>query len=616
MRLIQRIALLTLLIVALPMISFSQNYRNTFEEGKALFDRGQYALVVSKLAPITSLDQDNDMVRYASFYYAVSAYRSNDPVTAKSMFMQISQRFSSWPMQDEVNFWLGKINFEQQNYREAINFLDLILNNQFSDEIQRLKDYHFGQITDMDLLTSLLTENPNESVLASQLANQILKKEVADQDIDLLDSLASRYDLKLDLGIDGIEDSPKKSMYNVGVFLPFTFRNDSVRLERIQQEWTVRFYEGVKIGLEKLSEEGVYINVVAFDTRSNEVSLDAMLQTEEARSLDLIIGPVFQSAVLKVSAFAKEQRINMLNPLSSNSEIINNNPFAFLYNPSNESLAIAAAEYAKKHFTHNKNVAIFYSGIGDRPRADLYKELIEKDSFNIPIFQLIRPQESSLIQQILVEEEEVDKDSAVVAQMMAEMDSLREAGEEQWEIYTEQDFVYDTLLILPDSIGHIFVASDVASLSASTVSAIEARPDTIQYISSTSWLSSEQSISFSQLERIGAIFTGSNWIDYGTPEVAEFRERYEFAFNAYPSKADRLGDAYMGYDIIVTYGRLLGQYGKYFQLGLKRRESINGELTGRFDYRFSNDNRNIPIYRVIDSQVVPINKIPDTNDEN
>lgn len=594
----------------------AQDLLAIFQEGKALFDGGQHALAVSKLAPLTSLDADNDMVRYASFYYAVSSYRSNDAATAKNMFLQISQRFPGWEKQEEVNFWLGKLSLEAKDYKQGLSYLDGVSAGDFQEPIQKLKDYHFAQITDEATLTSLLEENPDQVVLASQLANQILKKPVADQDVDRLNELASQYDLKLELGVEGIASSPKKEIYNIGVFLPYAYRGDSVRLENLMDQWPVRFYEGVQLAMEKLAEEGVGVNVITFDTRSNEASLSSMLQSEDAKSLDLIIGPVFQRAVLEVSAFAKENQINMINPLSSNSEVIKDNPFAFLYFPSNESLAMVAADYARQHFTENKNVAVFYSGFGDLPRAELYRDILEKDSFNIPIFQRIRPEESSLIQKLLVEEKEVDRDSAVVAEMLAEMDSLQEAGVEDWEIYDERDFVYDTLQILPDSIGHIFVASDVASLGASAVSAVDARPDTIMYISSSRWLGSEQSINFGQLERINAIFTGSNWIDYGTEAVTEFRDRYEVAFNAYPQKAARLGDAYLGYDIMLTYGRLLHEYGKYFQVGLKRKKEIKGGLTTEFDYRFSNDNRFIPLFRVTDSQVVTIEKTTKPDDQN
>lgn len=593
-----------------------QSRLTTFKEGKALFDKEQYALAASKLAPLTSLKTDNDMVRYASFYYAISSYYANDAATAGNMFRQIARHFPGWEKQNEVSFWLGKLSFEEKNYRQAISYLSGIQGDEYKEDIQALKDHHFGQLTDENLLRELLQENPGQSVLASQLAREILKKPVAEQDIELLDKLSSQHGLHLNLQIEGIEFSPKKEIYNVGVFLPFNYRDDSVSLKRLQNEWTVRFYEGLKLAVEKLVEEGLAICITTFDTRSNQASLKRMLASENAQSLDLIIGPVFQRSVLQVSAFAKAHKINMINPLSSNGEVIKDNPFAFLYYPANESLALAAANYARKHFTKNKNAAVFYSGPGDRRRAELYKNILEKDSFNIPVFQRIRAQESSKIQQLFVQKEEVQKDSVEVAQMMAEMDSLKEAGVEDWKRYDERDFVYNTLRILPDSIGHIYVASDVASLAASAVSAIDARPDTIFYLSSSRWLSSEQSVNFAQLERINAIFTGSNRIDYSTEAVSEFRARYELAFNAYPRKADRLGDAYLGYDIMMTYGRLLHQYGQYFQIGIKRKKEIKGVLTHQFDYRFSNDNRFIPIFRVTDSQLVDVVKTSEANDQN
>ncbi len=611
MRLILKTLLLVLFLAApLSQALSQQDPQSVFEEGKALFNGEQYALALVKLAPLTSLQEDNDLVRYASYYYAVSAYNSGDASTARSMFLQIAQKHSSWSQLDEVNYWLATLAFEEEDPRLGIEYLDKIQSAAFDEQAQGLRNYYFARITDMELLKSLLDENPKEAVLASQLADQILKLDVAEQDIDLLESLSQKYDLTLDLGIEGIASSPKKDIYNVGLFLPFSYLEDSARLERVQKDWTMRFYEGAQLALEKLKEEGVKVNLITFDTRDRQVPLRTMLTTDEAKSLDFIIGPVFQSSVIQVSRFAKEQQINMLNPLSSNDDIIRNNPFAFLYYPSNQSLAIAAAEYAKANFTENRNVAVFYSGPNDRPRASLYKEILEKDSFNVPIFEMVRPQESSKIQMMLVEEEEVDKDSLVVEAMMAEMDSLREAGEEDWEIYDERDFLKKELRILSDSIGHIFVASDVASLSASTISAIDAREDTILYIGSSRFLTSEQGLSFEQLERVNAIFTGSNWIHYDKEEVSDFRERYEFAFNAYPRKDERLGDAYLGYDIMLTYGRLLHQYGKYFQVGLKRK-GISGTLTDQFDYRFSNDNRFIPILRVTNSQVVPIQEIPD-----
>ena len=71
-------------------------------------------------------------------------------------------------------------------------------------------------------------------------------------------------------------------------------------------------------------------------------------------------------------------------------------------------------------------------------------------------------------------------------------------------------------------------------------------------------------------------------MDYTTEEVQEFRIKYVDTFLSSPVREERLGDAYLGYDIMMTYGKLLGEYGKYFQIGLKRRRFIEGQLTEKF----------------------------------
>jgi len=608
MFLMKRFLTACLLMLLVTTSIHAQKAEKIFKEGKALFDQKDYALALVKLSPLTSLNENSELVSYASYYYAVSAYHSGDSKTAKNMFMQLNQKHPDWPEKSEVNYWLAQLNFESKDFNIAMQYLNKIKEQSYSDDIANLKYYHFSKVTEIEELKSLLIQYPKEVILANNLLNEILKLDVINQDIDLINDLSDEYKIAVNVGFDQIENSPKKEVYNVGLFLPFRYSDDSLALEQIQNTWPIRLYEGALLGVEKLQSEGVNVNLLTFDTKGDGVVTSNILKRPEMDELDLLIGPVFGGPYQALSNFSNVKKVNMVNPLSSNSRIIENNDFAFLYYPSNESLALKAADYAKTHFTENKNAAIFYSGPADKARADYYKTLIEQDSFQVVIFERVTATNSVFIQQLLTEEEELDRDSLVVEEMMAEMDSLREAEVKDWEIYKERDFVYDTLVILPDSIGHIFVASDDRALSASAISGIASRPDsvTINFIGSSRWLSAEQSISFELLENIDATFTGSNLIRYESEAIADFRARYEERFNTNPKKGVRFGDAYTGYDIVVTYGRLLHEYGKYFQVGVKRKSTVDGELTEAFDYRLSNDNRYIPILKIRNSQISEI----------
>ena len=97
-----------LLAVVFVLMSFStalaQNIKQLFEEGKQLFDQEQYALAFGKFEPLTALTQENDMVKYASFYYAVSAYKTGDKVIAKNAFKQIQGKYPNWKIDNEIDY--------------------------------------------------------------------------------------------------------------------------------------------------------------------------------------------------------------------------------------------------------------------------------------------------------------------------------------------------------------------------------------------------------------------------------------------------------------------------------------------------------------------------------
>lgn len=575
-----------LLLMLLALSGFAQNYSTLFEEGKTYFDKEQFALAMTKFAPITSSGENSDVVKYASYYYAISAFESGDARLSKNMFLQIQQKFSGWDVQPEVNFWLAFLAANEGEAEATFSYLKAIPSNIKEEEIESLKYNVVQSISGINELEYLLQANPGDIVIASRLAELILSQDVSDQDIDRLNELQENFDLSLNLSIEGIDSSPKKSIYNVGLFLPFNYSGDSLSLIRLESNWAVRMQRGVQLAIDKLEEEGTDVNLITIDTRDRSARLDDILSTGQYDDLDLIIGPVTQGAVRTATAFAKDKKINLINPLSSNSQILEGNPYAFLYNPSNETIAVKAAEYAVEHFRDNKNVAVFYSGIGDKPRADLYRELIEKDSFNVTIFEDLSPQESVKIQQWFTDEEEVEK-----------------------------DFYLDSLIIRPDSIGHIFVASDISSHAASAMSGIESREDTIYFITSSKLLNAESSVSFDQLDRLDAVMIGSNHIDYTSEAVQEFRTSYVNKFLNSPIREERLGDAYIGYDIMLTYGKLMAEYGKYFQVGLKRKRFIEGELTDKFNYQFSNDNRYVPVLKYKGTEVIKVEEQLDGEQE-
>ena len=97
----------------------------------------------------------------------------------------------------------------------------------------------------------------------------------------------------------------------------------------------------------------------AYDTERSVEKIKSVLNSEELKNTDLIIGPFFQEENKPIVDFSLANRINLFNPLHNNGELIGINPFAFLYQPSLETLGKKSGEflagYAKK-----KNCMVFY----------------------------------------------------------------------------------------------------------------------------------------------------------------------------------------------------------------------------------------------------------------
>ncbi|MCH8014867.1 MAG: sigma 54-interacting transcriptional regulator, partial [Candidatus Dadabacteria bacterium] len=172
--------------------------------------------------------------------------------------------------------------------------------------------------------------------------------------------------------------------------LPFMFDDLKPIRGRASNQFILDIYEGIKLAHQKLIDDGMKIELYAYDTRKEPDRTKMILQQHDLKGMDVIIGPLYPGPSKLVTEFAYQNRINLINPISNNSEVIGNNPYSFLYNPTSESMARTAAEYASANL-QNKNVVIYYGeGRKDSVLAFNYMKLIERDSFNILFIEKIK----------------------------------------------------------------------------------------------------------------------------------------------------------------------------------------------------------------------------------
>ena len=114
-------------------------------------------------------------------------------------------------------------------------------------------------------------------------------------------------------------------------------------------------------------------------------------------------------------------------------------------------------------------------------------------------------------------------------------------------------------MIQPDSIGHIFIASDRSPLVANTITALETRGDSIVLVGMEQWLRSNV-LPFEALERLNTLMIAPNYFDKTSDRVKQIEDQYRTQYNTLPSD-----NALIGYETMIIMGKLMNRFGNLFQ---------------------------------------------------
>ncbi|NMM50252.1 ABC transporter substrate-binding protein [Marinigracilibium pacificum] len=545
-----------------------------YENGKSLFREGKYALARENFE--TVLQTENSGGAYAelaSYYFALSSLRMGEMNTAKNMYLQILNKYPSWPYIDEVKYGLADAYFQSGNIFEAVEMLRSIKNKNLREEGRNMKMYYLLAVGDLKYLTELLQKYPEDKDLAVLLAERIYLQPLYEQDRNLLDFLVKEYDLDAEKynALGGLRNV-KKDVYEVAVMLPF--QSDRFRAGKTRKNFVMDLFEGINIALDSLKRDGVNVKVYAFDTKLDSTHTAKILQSGDLDAMDLIIGPLYEAPFKAVSQFAYDRKINLIHPLSDKVEYISENPFSYLLKSSYVTQAKNAAEYAVQSFDLNKNYMIFYSdNHKDSAMAATYRQTLNEKGFTNVYFKKIS-----------------------VDEIQNSMNFLAEMNDERIFKFKE------------DSIGHIFLASHDKRLIAKAISTLGIRDEKIPMIT-TDEIFEISTLSYDQVERLGIRIIASDYVNKNNGTYNSFRKFYINSTGALPSKYTCLG-----FDMMYYFGKQMGANGRYFQLD-NEDNYVEGKLTPAYNYFQANDNKYTSILQFIEARLLLPEQIKDLNYE-
>ncbi|MEM7549727.1 MAG: ABC transporter substrate-binding protein [Bacteroidota bacterium] len=524
---------------------------------KSLLKQEKFGLARQAFKQVLELG-DTPFKEYASFYFAYCAYKDEQEDIAYNMFRQVLDRYPSWKQNQEVLFWLSNISYSRGEVDKALELEDRIKDKKLKEQIAILKTNKLAEVDSLEQLEALYKQY-KDPVIANLLVREYLNEPIENQDRKRINTLIGKHNLSFEkLGLVTSRDSNKKDKYKVAVFLPFQY--DTTYHYRPRNNFAVDLFEGMKIAVDSLKENGINLELIAFDTRGDSSATARIIPT--IGKVDLIVGPLFTGPRKAISEYSRKNRVNMINPLSDNVDIIGSNPFSFLFHASTITKAKKAADYASELFS-NKNVLIIHEDSKKDVKAALfYRGLMEERGYRVIDVIETSVQDSKKIRKVLTK-----------------------------TYYDARGRETDSLKIQPDSIGHIFIASDNAQIGANAISAIAQRGDKIPVIGAADWLNYEF-FDIEQIERESIYLLASNFLNPLKAEVSDFKQRYLRNTKRVPSEM-----ILRGYEFLIFFGHELDTYGTYWQTGISDKVYPLAFSTG-INFEGKNDNQFIELLKV------------------
>ncbi|MEQ8336934.1 MAG: ABC transporter substrate-binding protein [Cyclobacteriaceae bacterium] len=607
-----------------PVLLIGQSVQEEYLEAKRLFSTEQY---LSAKAAFSNLARSNtSFAPYASFYYGLSAFKSGDEQVAIDQWKQMLNQFPSFDQKAEILYWLSYASFTIGNTNEGISYARRYAETTADNDAGRVLANSFLQSMSMDSLTHVVLKNPKDKLLAEVYVTRSMDLPYTERDFFLIDSLRSLHDLDIATISDVNLPIIKKDQYQVAALLPFMFESLDNTGRILQNNLVTDLYQGMQLAAEDLKREGKLINIVPYDTKRSTEVTQSILSSRSFEQTDLIVGPLYSGPVKAVQDYSLEHMVNMINPISTTSEIIGRNPYSFLLKPTTETMALALADLAIHEMDSNKNVMIFYEqNDKDSLLAAIYRQKLMNVGYQVVWMTPINLENAKTIQDSLTAEHIVYLTKSEADSIMRlpgrTVENRRIRDDELKRIWKDagdpdgfslpisyddnkREIVYyeEVLNMAKDSIGHFLVSTHKSVFSNNLVSVVQARKDSTRIYTFADWLDYTMA-DYSQFERLGITMIDPDYIDKTKFSFQDVSNRLSKRYKTLPSEYH-----YLGYELIWFVGQHMNAFGKYFQTGLRGGKFTRGRIFEGMSYGLANDNQVVPILRFKDTELEVVNR--------
>jgi ABC-type branched-subunit amino acid transport system substrate-binding protein/thioredoxin-like negative regulator of GroEL len=546
------------LLLFFPLWSIAQtnaDYQKKFAAGKKLISEAKYAQARETLRPLLKASPANAYVAYAHYYSALASLKNKQYAEARQSINTLLTTFPSWKAAEEVHYLSANIAFETADYAGALATLKTIRSSGLKSDVVGLKRHYLSQIRDINTLKKLQSSYADDAVVAEVLVAKLAATTPTKEDQALVERLQKQF--KLNRPSKENDKPARKESYNVAVLFPFQVNQLTPGATARNNQFALDMYEGIKLGRDKLAEEGIKVNVFAYDVGNDANKALELVNSPELAAMDLLIGPLYAESNKVISSFSRSRQIALVNPISHNQRILQDNPYSFLVQTSPAVRGAQAAEYATKNFLPNTAMIFYGTSEDDSLMASAYRNKVIETGGKVLTYK---------------------------------------------KMYTPQ---FGTILqgLNSGSVGHVFLSSSNQSVATTLMSQLAVADSKVPVITNANLLDF-QMIGYDQYERRNVHFIHPDYVDLDNEATKAFTSRYINENNIIPSIY-----SYQGYDLMVFFGQMLNKYGPRLRDEVIRQAPVKGAALSGFNYTNSTANQYVPLLKFEHSRLVPVNRL-------
>jgi len=531
------------------------------------YKQQRYAAAMEKMSSLTSVNAGSRYSPYAQYYYSLAAYQLKRYRESRQMLLQLLSRYPGWTKINDVYYLLGANSLGTGQYKEGMDYLQRIKDSSFSKDVLALKQHYLNELNDLTKLIVLQKQYPTDRDIAIVLVQYIAKSPSSTKtDIQFAQQLENQFRISTKEKV--AEERPKRSVpkqdnqwtkgyLEVSVLLPFRLEEFNTSKKRSNQ-FAYDYYIGLTLAKEKLKTEGVNVNLWAYDVSNDPKPMTDIAENQAFQKSDMVIGPLYANTFNVTAEYVSDASMVMLNPLSTDANLLKMGPNVYLAHPS-VSYQIQRAVQWMKSVAPAQTSAIYYGSTA--------------------------------------------KDSIMAFSYANELKSKGGKVIEMLKIRSDREFMEEKISTFEtNKPSHIALFSTDATSGSMLIEVINGRK-----MNSTPILATSTSFNMmqSRLGRYGSrlYLIETDYVDREKEDVREFQKTYWNYANTFPSVY-----SYQGYDQLLFFGRMLNQYKDGISRGLGMKKYTNEDyLLSGFDFTKSHDNQITPLLKYNGSKWVPVN---------